>query len=81
MFINLSDFLQLFIILEEEGQVHKWHIHIWVSSIFPVFLYSVFPPRECMLVDLCEQDSGYALGSQEFGAVLVSFFWFGKILF
>lgn len=49
---HLSDFLQLLVVLQEEGQVHKGHVHIGVAAIFPVLLYRVFPPGEGVLVHL-----------------------------
>lgn len=67
-FIYLSDFLQPFVILKEESQVHERHVHIWISSVFPVLLDRVFPSRECMLVDLCEAGT-----HQERGMVFICF--------
>lgn len=49
---HLSDFLQLLVVLQEEGQVHKGHVHIGVAAIFPVLLYRVFSPGEGVLVHL-----------------------------
>ena len=48
----LSDLLQLFVILHEEGEVHEGNVYVWVTTKLPVFLDCVFSSRECVLVYL-----------------------------
>lgn len=51
-FSDLSDFLQSIIILHEECQILKRHVHITVTSLLLVFLHSRSTSRESILVDL-----------------------------
>lgn len=54
---HLSDLFQLFIILQEESQVHEGDINIRVTAVLPVLFHCVLSSRKCMLVDLQRTDS------------------------
>lgn len=49
---HLFDFLQLVIVLQEEGQIHEGDVHLCISTVLPVLFHSVFSSGERMFVDL-----------------------------
>lgn len=48
----LSDLLQLFIIFQEESQIHEGDINVRVTTVLSVLFYCVFSSRKCMFVYL-----------------------------
>lgn len=58
-FSDLSDFLQSIIILHEECQILKRHVHITVTSLLLVFLHSRSTSRESILVDLKSRSQNF----------------------
>ncbi len=53
---HLSDLLQLFIIFQEEGQIHEGHVHVWIPAERPVLLYGVLPAGEGVFIDLEQEE-------------------------